>query len=218
METAIADSVTWSSVMHAILHVDQSLVMLLNTVGGWIYVVLFLIIFCETGLVIFPFLPGDSLLFVLGAFAARGDLNLSVLIVTLIIAAISGDALNYTIGRTAGGKLMQSRWFNQSAYDKAQAFYDKHGGKTIVMARFIPLIRTFAPFVAGVSRMDYRRFALFNVAGGLIWIVSLLLAGWFFGNIEWVQANLTKVIYGIVVLSIAPIVLEAIRVNWLNKN
>lgn len=195
------------------LHIDKHLTVLLAQYGVWIYAILFAIIFCETGLVIMPFLPGDSLLFVAGALAATsaatGDsFNITVLMPLLMLAAILGDNINYSIGRRAGQRILtwgaNSRFFNRRAYDKTHAFYDQHGGKTLIIARFMPLIRTFAPFVAGVARMNYTRFFIFNVIGGVFWIGSLTLAGYWFGNLPWVKANLTLVIFGIIGLSLSP--------------
>lgn len=195
------------------LHIDKHLTVLLAQYGVWIYAILFAIIFCETGLVIMPFLPGDSLLFVAGALAATsaatGDsFNITVLMPLLMLAAILGDNINYSIGRRAGQRILtwgaNSRFFNRHAYDKTHAFYDQHGGKTLIIARFMPLIRTFAPFVAGVARMNYTRFFIFNVIGGVFWIGSLTLAGYWFGNLPWVKANLTLVIFGIIGLSLSP--------------
>ena len=200
-----------------ILHLDKHLDMLIQQYGTWIYAILFAIVFLETGLIIFPFLPGDSLLFVAGAFAARGELQLATLAVVLSIAAISGDALNYAIGRKVGARVFRwenSRWFNKAAFDKAHAFYAKHGGKTIVLARFIPLIRTFAPFVAGVAQMRYASFAFFNVIGALLWVISLCGAGYWMGNIAVIKDNLTIVIFSIIALSLLPLVVEFVRIKF----
>jgi membrane-associated protein len=202
------------------LHIDKHLTVLLAQYGVWIYAILFAIIFCETGLVIMPFLPGDSLLFVAGALAATsaatGDsFNITVLMPLLMLAAILGDNINYSIGRRAGQRILtwgaNSRFFNRHAYDKTHAFYDQHGGKTLIIARFMPLIRTFAPFVAGVARMNYTRFFIFNVIGGVFWISSLTLAGYWFGNLPWVKANLTLVIFGIIGLSLMPMGIAWLR-------
>ncbi|MBH1976624.1 MAG: DedA family protein [Rhodocyclales bacterium] len=202
------------------LHIDKHLTVLLAQYGVWIYAILFAIIFCETGLVIMPFLPGDSLLFVAGALAATsaatGDsFNITVLMPLLMLAAILGDNINYSIGRRAGQRILtwgaNSRFFNRHAYDKTHAFYDQHGGKTLIIARFMPLIRTFAPFVAGVARMNYTRFFIFNVIGGVFWIGSLTLAGYWFGNLPWVKANLTLVIFGIIGLSLMPMGIAWLR-------
>lgn len=190
------------------LHLDKHLAALVTQYGAWVYAILFLIVFCETGLVVTPFLPGDSLLFVAGALAAAGGLHIGLLIVLLVIAAVLGDAVNYGVGAWFGPKVFRwenSRFFNRAAFDRTHAFYEKHGGKTIIIARFMPLIRTFAPFVAGVGQMSYTRFALFNVSGALIWVVSLSLAGYLFGNLPWVKQNLTLVILVIIAISLAPL-------------
>ena len=196
-----------------ILHIDAHLAELIRDYGTWIYGILFAIIFVETGLVIMPFLPGDSLLFVAGAFAAKGDMDVTSVIVLLSVAAILGDALNYAVGRYFGDKVFaweDSRWFTKRLFDKTHAFYEKHGGKTIVIARFLPFLRTFAPFVAGAGRMTYTRFALYNVSGGIFWVASLTIAGYLFGNIPWVSQNLTKIIPGL------PTVYVVAR-EWLAK-
>lgn len=210
----------FSQFVDLFLHIDKHLAMLLAQYGPWLYAILFAIIFCETGLVVTPFLPGDSLLFVAGALAAAsmadgGNFNLAILLPLLMAAAIFGDNVNYRIGGVAGQRILAwgagSRLFNRAAYDKTCDFYAKHGGKTLVIARFMPLIRTFAPFVAGIGVMDYRRFFIFNVIGGVFWIGSLLLAGYWFGNLPWVQKNLTLVIFGIIGLSLAPMAIAWLR-------
>lgn len=195
-------------------HLDDHLAALIQQYGPWVYAILFLIIFCETGLVVTPFLPGDSLLFVAGTLWAVSDMNVHSLVVLLIVAAILGDAVNYSVGAYIGPKVFQwedSRWFNRKALDAAHAFYEKHGGKTIIIARFVPLVRTFAPFVAGVGRMTYARFALFNITGAVLWVVSLVYAGYFFGNIPIIRDNLTVVIFVIIGISLLPIVVEWMR-------
>ena len=200
-----------------ILHIDAHLAELIRDYGTWIYGILFAIIFVETGLVVMPFLPGDSLLFVAGAFAAKGDMNVAWVIVLLSVAAILGDALNYSIGRYFGDKVFaweDSRWFNKRLFDKTHAFYEKHGGKTIVIARFLPFLRTFAPFVAGAARMTYSRFALYNVSGGIFWVASLTIAGYLFGNIPWVSRNLTLIIVALIVIPGLPTVYVVVR-EWL---
>lgn len=191
-----------------VLHLDQHLAVLLAEYGPWVYAILFAIVFCETGLVIAPVLPGDSLLFVAGALAAGGGMDIGVLIVLLALAAVLGDGLNYAIGRYFGPKVFRweaSRFFNRAAFNKAHAFYETHGGKTIIIARFVPLIRTFAPFVAGVAAMTYARFLMFNVVGGVLWVVGLSLAGYWFGNLPVVRENLTLVILGIIAVSFIPV-------------
>ena len=190
-----------------VLHLDTYLVVLVQQYGVWIYAILFAIIFSETGFVVTPFLPGDSLLFVAGAVAAVGGMNIVILLALLVVAAASGNMLNYHIGRYIGPRVFKwenSLFFNTSALQKTEAFYEKHGGKTLVISRFLPLFRTFAPFVAGVGKMDYLRFCLFNLIGAGLWVISLLLAGYFFGNLPWVKQNLSFVIVGIVLISLLP--------------
>ena len=200
------------------IHLDRYLGSLLQDFGGWTYLVLFLVIFCETGLVVTPILPGDSLLFALGAFAAnpylKGPLELEWLLITLITAAILGDTVNYSIGKFLGPKVFRyedSRFFRKEYLERTHHFYEKYGGKTIVIARFMPIIRTFAPFVAGIGRMTYRKFALFNITGGVIWIASFLLGGYYFGNIPTVKENFTLVLFVIVVISVLPGFIEYLR-------
>jgi membrane-associated protein len=191
-----------------VLHLDKHLAMLVQQYGQWIYVILFVIIFSETGFVVTPFLPGDSLLFVAGALAAVGGMDLGILMVVLMAAAILGNMLNYQIGRYLGPKVFhweQSRFFNRAALDKTHAFYEKHGGKTLVISRFLPLFRTFAPFVAGIGAMSYARFTFFNLIGGVSWVGSLTLAGYLFGNLPWIQKNLTLVILVIIAISLLPL-------------
>ena len=190
-----------------VLHLDTYLVVLVQQYGVWIYAILFAIIFSETGFVVTPFLPGDSLLFVAGAVAAVGGMNIVILLALLVVAAACGNMLNYHIGRYIGPRVFKwenSLFFNTSALQKTEAFYEKHGGKTLVISRFLPLFRTFAPFVAGVGKMDYLRFCLFNLIGAGLWVISLLLAGYFFGNLPWVKQNLSFVIVGIVLISLLP--------------
>ena len=190
-----------------VLHLDTYLVVLVQQYGVWIYAILFAIIFSETGFVVTPFLPGDSLLFVAGAVAAVGGMNIVILLALLVVAAASGNMLNYHIGRYIGPRVFKwenSLFFNTAALQKTEAFYEKHGGKTLVISRFLPLFRTFAPFVAGVGKMDYLRFCFFNLIGAGLWVISLLLAGYFFGNLPWVKQNLSFVIVGIVVVSLLP--------------
>ncbi|MGH8618213.1 MAG: DedA family protein [Burkholderiales bacterium] len=196
------------------LHLDRHLAWLVEHYGVWVYAILFAIIFCETGLVFLPFLPGDSLLFVCGAIAAVGGMDIGVLSAVLISAAVLGDSVNYAFGRYVGPKIFrstESRWLNRQHLDRAHAFYVKHGGKAIVIARFVPIIRTYAPFVAGIGAMHYPRFLAYNVGGAVLWVVSLTVAGYWFGNIPWVKQNLTLVIIGIIVLSCLPLVVEWLR-------
>ena len=191
-----------------VLHLDKHLAMLVQEYGTWIYAILFAIIFSETGFVVTPFLPGDSLLFVAGALAALGGMDIGLLLAVLVAAATLGNMLNYQIGRAIGPRVFQwenSRFFNKTALEKTHAFYEKHGGKTLVISRFLPLFRTFAPFVAGVGAMNYARFTLFNLIGAISWVVGLTLLGYFFGNLPWVQKNLTIVILGIIALSMIPV-------------
>ena len=196
-----------------ILHIDVHLAQLVANYGPWVYLILFLIVFCETGLVVTPFLPGDSLLFVAGALAAMGEMNVHLLVLLLIIAAILGDGCNYTIGRRVGLRLFSRfpRLLKQEYLDKTHAFYDKHGGKTIIFARFVPIVRTFAPFVAGIGRMDYRQFLSYNVIGGVLWVVGFSYAGYFFGNLPLVRKNLEFLIFGIIIVSMLPGIIEVIR-------
>ncbi len=199
-----------------ILHIDVHLAELVAQYGVWIYAILFLILFCETGLVVTPFLPGDSLLFVAGALAALpgNDLNVHLMVTLLVIAAILGDAVNYTIGRLFGERLFSnpnSKIFRRSYLDKTHAFYDRHGGKTIILARFVPIVRTFAPFVAGMGHMSYRHFAFYNVTGALLWVLLFSYAGYLFGDLPIVQENLKLLIVGIIVVSILPGVIEVWR-------
>lgn len=199
-----------------ILHIDVHLAELVAQYGIWIYAILFLILFCETGLVVTPFLPGDSLLFVAGALAALpgNDLNIHAMAALLVVAAVLGDAVNYTIGRLFGERLFSnpnSRIFRRSYLDKTHAFYARHGGKTIILARFVPIVRTFAPFVAGMGHMSYRHFALFNVAGALAWVLLFAYAGYLFGDLPVVQENLKLLIVGIILVSILPGVIEVWR-------
>lgn len=203
-------------VVDFILHIDVHLAELVSQYGIWIYAILFLILFCETGLVVTPFLPGDSLLFVAGALAALpgNDLNVHTMVALMVVAAILGDAVNYMIGKQFGARLFSnpnSKIFRRSYLDKTHAFYDKHGGKTIILARFVPIVRTFAPFVAGMGKMSYRHFSMYNVSGGLLWVLLFTYAGYFFGNIPAVQENLKLLIVAIILLSILPGVIEVWR-------
>lgn len=196
------------------LHLDKHLSGLLQQYGVWVYLLLFLIVFCETGLVVTPFLPGDSLLFVAGTLWAAAGMDVHALMTTLILAALLGDNCNYWIGRYFGPRVFRwenSKLFNRKALDYTHAFYERHGGKTIVLARFLPLVRTFAPFVAGVGRMYYPRFMGFSVLGAMVWVVSLVYAGYFLGNIPVVRQNLTAVILVIVAISLAPLVIEFLK-------
>ncbi len=202
------------------LHLDTHLQSVISAYGTFTYVILFVIIFCETGLVVTPFLPGDSLLFAAGAFAAKGSLNLIILLVLLSLAAIIGDTVNYAIGRKIGDVVYQKNWrfIKREHLDRTKAFYDKHGGKTIIFARYMPIIRTFAPFVAGAAKMDYSSFLSYNVIGGILWVVLLTCAGYLFGNLPFVEENFTLVILGIIIISILPGVIGWLRGKMQKKN
>ncbi|MDR2130841.1 MAG: DedA family protein [Odoribacteraceae bacterium] len=203
------------SLLDIFLHLDVHLQELVTRYDTWVYAILFAVIFCETGLVITPFLPGDSLLFVAGALVTTtGVLDVHVLLLLLSGAAILGDAVNYTIGLHFGRRLFRdpgSRLFRQSYLEKTHAFYERHGGKTIILARFVPIVRTFAPFVAGMGRMTYRRFAVFNVAGGVAWSALFLYAGFFFGEMPFVKRNLEFLMLAIIVISVVPVLVEWAR-------
>jgi membrane-associated protein len=189
-----------------IMHLDTHLEAFVALHGTWVYALLFVIVFCETGLVVTPFLPGDSLLFVAGAVAALGGMDIVAVMATLVAAALCGDNVNYWVGRWVGPKVFtsKSRWLNAKHLQRAHEFYERHGGKTIILARFVPIVRTYAPFVAGIGAMPYLRYLGFCIAGALIWVISLCAAGYFFGNIAAVKSNLTAVILLIVFLSILP--------------
>jgi len=202
-------------VIEIFFHLDVHLNTWISFFGLWIYVILFLILFCETGLVVTPFLPGDSLLFTLGALAATDQtvLKLSVLLMVLIAAAIFGDAVNYMIGSRIGPRIFRSeksRWLNKKHLISTQQFYDRHGGKTIIFARFLPIFRTFAPFVAGIGKMHYPRFALFNITGGIVWVLSFLLLGFYFGNIPVMKKHFEFVILGIIFISMLPMIFRIV--------
>lgn len=209
-----------STIIDFILHIDQHLATLSAEYGLWIYAILFLIIFCETGLVVTPFLPGDSLLFAAGGIAAVGGMNIHVMVLLLLIAAIVGDAVNFMIGKYFGAKLFanpDSKIFRRSYLDKTHRFYEKHGGKTIIIARFVPIVRTFAPFVAGMSDMHYGRFLHYNVVGAVLWVVSFSYAGYFFANLPIVKNNLSLVLAAIIIISILPGIIEIIRARRSNQ-
>ena len=197
-----------------ILHLDVYLDMLVRDYGVWIYAILFLVIFCETGLVVMPFLPGDSLLFIAGAVAAGGGMDPVLLAGLLMLAAIMGDSTNYVIGRTAGERLFSnpnSKIFRRDYLEKTHDFYERHGGKTVTMARFLPIFRTFAPFVAGVARMFYPRFFMFSVFGTILWVGGLVTLGYFFGNVPFIKKNLSLLVVGIILLSLVPMIIGVIR-------
>ena len=196
------------------VHLDAHLAAFIAQHGAWVYGLLFVIIFCETGLVVTPFLPGDSLLFVVGTLAAAGGMDIGLVMALLVAAALTGDNTNYWIGRWIGPKVFRdenARWLNRRHLDRTHAFYDRHGGKAIVIARFVPIVRTYVPFVAGIGRMPYPRFLAFSVGGALLWVCGLSLAGYWFGNIPAVKNNLAVVIIVIVVLSVLPIALEFLK-------
>jgi membrane-associated protein len=199
-----------------ILHIDKSLGDFIHQYGAWVYAVLFLIVFCETGLVILPFLPGDSLLFIGGAFCATGQMDLGALIVLLLAASVGGNSLNYTIGKAIGPKVFNThipfleRFLDRTALQKTHDFYERHGGKTLVLARFIPVVRTFAPFVAGVSGMRFARFQLFNIAGALLWVLLLVLLGYFFGNIPFIRQYLNVIVLVGIGAAVVPVALGAL--------
>ena len=196
-----------------IIHIDTHLDGIIRAYGGWTYLILFAIVFCETGLVVTPFLPGDSLLFAAGAFAARGSLDPYTLSVLLIIAAIAGDTVNYWIGHALAPRLATGRirFIKEKHLRRTHEFYERHGGKTIIIARFVPIVRTFAPFVAGVGAMHYPRFLVYNVVGALLWVLLFVWAGYFFGNIPAVEENFTLVIFAIIFLSVLPALVEFVR-------
>jgi len=197
-----------------VLHLDHHLSEIIQQYGVWTYLILFLIVFCETGLVVTPFLPGDSLLFAVGTFAALGTLDLGLVMLLLSVAAVLGDTVNYAIGYRVGPRVFRQegvRFLNRKHLERTHDFYERYGAKTIVIARFVPIVRTFAPFVAGIGRMLYRRFLFYNVLGGVGWIVILVLAGYLFGNIPVVRRNFSLVIFAIIILSILPGIIEVVR-------
>ena len=209
-----------ASLIDFILHIDQHLIELTQTYGLWIYAILFLIVFCETGLVVTPFLPGDSLLFAAGAVAALGGMNVHIAAALLLAAAVIGDAVNFAIGKYFGEKLFakpDSRVFKREYLDKTHAFYEKYGGKTIILARFVPIVRTFAPFVAGMGNMHYGRFIRYNIIGALMWVGLLTYAGYFFGELPVVKNNFGLVVIGIIVVSVLPMAVEIAKAKWGEK-
>ncbi|HSW08675.1 DedA family protein [Aquabacterium sp.] len=203
-----------------ILHVDRHLRVFVEHYGGWVYALLFLIIFVETGLVVMPFLPGDSLLFVVGALAGVGLMNYPLVMALLVAAAVLGNQTNYAIGRKIGPRVFrweQSRWFNKRAFDQAHAFYERYGGITIVLARFMPFVRTFAPFVAGVAQMTRRKFTFYDVTGGTLWVVSIVTAGYLFGNIPWVVKNLNIIIWAMIMVPGLIVLIGALRARYTQR-
>jgi membrane-associated protein len=206
-----------NAVLEWFLHLDTVLPLALQQYGNGLYVVLFLVIFCETGLIIFPFLPGDSLLFAAGALSAAANLHIMLLWVLLVIAAILGDAVNYSIGYFLGEKLSKTRFLNPAHVEKTQAYFNKYGGKAIVLGRFLPIIRTFVPFVAGLSKMKYAKFSLFNIIGAFVWVTTLLFAGYFFANMPFVRKEFSSVILLIMVISVVPLFYDLIKA-WFKKS
>jgi len=203
-----------TTLVYSVLALDQTVAQIAAQNGHWLYLILFLVIFAETGLVVMPFLPGDSILFIAGTVVATADLNVHLLVIVLIAAAILGDTINYSVGHYIGPRAFDkpdSRWFKQEHLRRTQAFYDRYGGITIIIGRFVPIIRTFAPFLAGVAGMTYRRFLSYNVVGGVLWIVLLVYAGYLFGNIPWVKQNLTLIVFLIVAISLIPAVTTFMR-------
>lgn len=203
-----------------LIHLDRYLPLIVESFGVWAYVIVFIVIFCETGLVVTPVLPGDSLLFALGALAALGALHIEALLILLCMAAVAGDSVNYAVGHYIGPRVFQfdeNRFFKKKYLLKTHDFYERHGGKTIIIARFMPFIRTFAPFVAGVGAMNYSRFILYNVAGGVAWVSIFLLGGYFFGNIPAVKSNFTIVIVAIILISVMPGFIAYFRQRYLDR-
>jgi len=203
-----------TTLIYSLLALDQTVSHIAAQHGHWLYLILFLVIFAETGLVVFPFLPGDSILFIAGTVVATADLSVHLLVIVLIAAAILGDTINYSVGHYIGPRVYDkadSRWFKQDHLRRTQAFYDRYGGVTIIIGRFVPIIRTFAPFLAGVAGMTYTRFLSYNVVGGVAWISSLVYAGYLFGNIPWVKNNLTLIVFLIVVISLLPAIMTFLK-------
>ena len=203
-----------AKLIDVLVHLDRHLLEVAREYGPGVYALLFVIVFCETGLVVTPFLPGDSLLFVAGALAAGGVMNIHLLVLLLIVAAVLGDSFNFAIGRWIGPRVFRydDSWFFKKAYiERTHRYFERYGGRTIIIARFVPVVRTYAPFVAGVGQMDYRRFFMFNAVGGVIWVALIGYAGYLFGTVPVVQKNLTLVIFGIILLSISPAIIEVLR-------
>ena len=203
-----------TTLLYSLFALDQTVAALATQYGAWLYAILFVVIFAETGLVVCPFLPGDSILFIAGTVVAAAGLDVHVLVVVLIVAAVLGDSINYGVGHYIGPKVFQrrdSRWFKQEHLRRTQAFYERYGGVTIIIGRFVPIIRTFAPFLAGVAGMSYRRFLSYNIVGGCLWIGLLVYAGYLFGNIPWVKQNLSLIVIAIVVVSLIPAATTFVR-------
>ncbi|NFG25044.1 DedA family protein [Clostridium botulinum] len=205
-----------SQIVDIFIHMNKYIGMIINNYGMQTYLILFIVIFCETGLVVTPFLPGDSLIFAAATFAAMGALNIYILAILLIFAAVLGDTVNYEIGRLFGNKLIKSNIVKKDHIEKTNKFYEKHGVKTIMFARFIPIVRTIAPFVAGIGKMNYKYFILFNVIGGNFWVMILSICGYFFGNIRFVRNNLSLILIGMIIISILPAVI--VFINEKRKN
>ncbi|HBJ2622141.1 DedA family protein [Clostridium botulinum] len=205
-----------SQIVDIFIHMNKYIGMIINNYGMQTYLILFIVIFCETGLVVTPFLPGDSLIFAAATFAAMGALNIYILVILLIFAAVLGDTVNYEIGRLFGNKLIKSNIVKKDHIEKTNKFYEKHGVKTIMFARFIPIVRTIAPFVAGIGKMNYKDFILFNVIGGNLWVMILSICGYFFGNIRFVRNNLSLILIGMIIISILPAVI--VFINEKRKN
>ncbi|NFG26264.1 DedA family protein [Clostridium botulinum] len=205
-----------SQIVDVFIHMNKYIGMIINNYGMQTYLILFIVIFCETGLVVTPFLPGDSLIFAAATFAAMGALNIYILVILLIFAAVLGDTVNYEIGRLFGNKLIKSNIVKKDHIEKTNKFYEKHGVKTIMFARFIPIVRTIAPFVAGIGKMNYKDFILFNVIGGNLWVMILSICGYFFGNIRFVRNNLSLILIGMIIISILPAVI--VFINEKRKN
>ena len=205
-----------SQIVDVFIHMNKYIGMIINNYGMQTYLILFIVVFCETGLVVTPFLPGDSLIFAAATFAAMGALNIYVLVILLIFAAILGDTVNYEIGRLFGNKLIKSNIVKRAHIEKTNKFYEKHGVKTIMFARFIPIVRTIAPFVAGIGKMNYKDFILFNVIGGNLWVFILSICGYFFGNIRFVRNNLSLILIGMIIISVLPAVI--VFINEKRKN
>ena len=203
-----------TDLLNFLIHLDQGLTFIIQQFGLWTYAILFLAIFCETGLVVTPFLPGDSLLFISATFASKGSFMVEVLFGLLVTAAIAGDTVNYWLGYFVGPKVFNkedSRFFKREYLERARTFYEKYGAKTIILARFVPIIRTFAPFVAGIGKMSYRRFLTYNIVGGIAWVTIFIFGGYFFGNLQVVKDNLTLLIYVIIIVSLQPAIIELLR-------
>lgn len=209
-----------SEIIQLFLHIDKNILTVVGSYGAWTYLLMFIVIFCETGLVVTPFLPGDSLIFAMGAMISKTSLNLGYMFIILCIAAVLGDTVNYHIGRYIGPKVFEKekiKFLKKENLTKTQTFYEKYGGKTIIMARFIPIIRTFAPFVAGIGKMSYRRFISYNAIGGISWVSLLLFVGYFFGNLPFISKNFTIIIYLIIIVSVIPAIFEFIRQKYFVK-